>query len=200
MKTNSIQLLIRSTEDAFSSADVLINYSGIKVLKTHQFSNKKYLAVDILILLETQPETVLIEVIQKGKKQKINWLLNSRRADNGTLYTQGVNSADFIDLIMVNRFSNGDPTNDHVKGMKNQSLDRNQIYDRHRSDLQGVINNLDYQHELGIATLWYTPVMENNYKNRSNSMCYYQLHIPYIKRNRQIKDTVFFYFSLNNSC
>ena len=70
MKTNSIQLLILSTGEAFSSADILINYSGIKVLKTHQFSNKRYLAVDILISPDALPGNVSIEVIQKGKKAK----------------------------------------------------------------------------------------------------------------------------------
>lgn len=167
MKTNSIQLLIRSTDEAFSSADVSINYSGIKVLKTHQFSNKKYLAVDIIILPEAVAGTVLIEVAKNGKKQKINWQLNSRRSGNGTEYAQGVNSSDFIDLIMVDRFSNGDPSNDRVKGMRDQSLDRNQMYDRHGGDLQGVINNLDYLQGLGITALWFTPVMENDMMNRT---------------------------------
>lgn len=167
MKTNSIQLLIRSTDEVFSSADVSINYSGIKVLKTHQFSNKKYLAVDITILPEALPGTVLIEVAKNGKKQKINWQLNSRRSGNGTEYAQGVNSSDFIDLIMVDRFSNGDPSNDRVKGMRDQSLDRNQMYDRHGGDLQGVINNLDYLQGLGITALWFTPVMENDMMNRT---------------------------------
>ncbi|OXB02573.1 alpha-amylase [Flavobacterium oncorhynchi] len=167
MKTNSIQLLIRSTDEVFSSADVSINYSGIKVLKTHQFSNKKYLAVDITILPEALPGTVLIEVAKNGKKQKINWQLNARRSGNGTEYAQGVNSSDFIDLIMVDRFSNGDPSNDRVKGMRDQSLDRNQMYDRHGGDLQGVINNLDYLQGLGITALWFTPVMENDMMNRT---------------------------------
>lgn len=167
MKTNSIQLLIRSTDEVFSSADVSINYSGIKVLKTHQFSNKKYLAVDITILPEALPGTVLIEVAKNGKKQKINWQLNARRSGNGTEYAQGVNSSDFIDLIMVDRFSNGDASNDQVKGMRDQSLDRNQMYDRHGGDLQGVINNLDYLQGLGITALWFTPVMENDMMNRT---------------------------------
>lgn len=167
MKTNSIQLLIRSTDEAFSSAEVSINYSGIKVLKTHQFSNKKYLAVDITILPEAVAGTVLIEVTKNGKKQKINWQLNARRSGNGTEYAQGVNSSDFIDLIMVDRFSNGDPSNDRIKGMRDQSLNRNQMYDRHGGDLQGVINNLDYLQGLGITALWFTPVMENDMMNRT---------------------------------
>ena len=136
-------------------------------LTRHQFSNKKYLAVDITILPEALPGTVLIEVAKNGKKQKINWQLNSRRSGNGTEYAQGVNSSDFIDLIMVDRFSNGDPSNDRVKGMRDQSLDRNQMYDRHGGDLQGVINNLDYLQGLGITALWFTPVMENDMMNRT---------------------------------
>lgn len=67
MKMNSIQLLVRSTTDEFSSDKVTINYPGINVLKTHQFTNKNYIAVDITIAPETVPGEVIIQCMQKGK-------------------------------------------------------------------------------------------------------------------------------------
>lgn len=167
MKTNSIQLIIRNTSESFSTDKVSINYPGVTILKTYQFPNKKYLAVDIVIADETIPGTVSIELDKNGKKQIIKWQLNKRRSGNGTQFAQGVTSSDFIYLIMADRFSNGDVNNDRVKGMRDQSLNRNQMYDRHGGDLQGVINNLDYIQGLGITTLWFTPIVENDMAKRT---------------------------------
>ncbi|MND28752.1 Cyclomaltodextrinase [compost metagenome] len=167
MKMNSIQLLVRSTTDEFSSDKVTINYPGINVLKTHQFTNKNYIAVDITIAPETVPGEVIIQCMQKGKTKNIKWSLCKRKAGLGTEYAQGVNSSDFIDLIMVDRFSNGDETNDKVAGMRDQALNRKEMYDRHGGDLQGVINHLDYLQDLGVTTLWFTPILENNMDNRT---------------------------------
>ncbi|MNX97716.1 Beta/alpha-amylase precursor [compost metagenome] len=167
MKTNSIQLLIRSTDDSFTTDKININYPGIAINKTYSFPNSKYIAVDITISPETAAGDVIIELNQKSGKQKIKWPIYNRRAGNGTQYAQGVTSSDFIELIMVDRFSNGDTANDKIKGMRDQSLNRKEMYDRHGGDLQGVINNLDYIQGLGVTALWFTPVMENDMEKRT---------------------------------
>src|SRR5690606_31985958 len=71
MKNNTVQLLIHSTDTAFSSDKVTIQHPGITILKTHQFSNKKYLAIDIAIAPETVPGEIIIELAQSGKSKKI---------------------------------------------------------------------------------------------------------------------------------
>ena len=68
---------------------------------------------------------------------------------------------------MPDRFSNGDESNDKIAGMRDQSLNRDSMYDRHGGDLQGVINHLDYLQDLGVTTVWMTPVLENDMKNRT---------------------------------
>ena len=93
--------------------------------------------------------------------------MKERRKGNGTLYAQGVTSSDFIYLLMPDRFSNGDTTNDRIAGMRDQSLNRDSIFLRHGGDLQGVINHLDYLKDLGVTTLWMTPVLENDMPNRT---------------------------------
>src|ERR1700722_8558189 len=91
----------------------------------------------------------------------------ARREGNGTVYAQGVTSADFIYFLMPDRFSNGDPSNDRVPGLRDQSLNRDSIYLRHGGDMQGIIDHLDYLQSLGVTTLWMTPVLENDMPNRT---------------------------------
>jgi glycosidase len=162
MKNNSVQLLIRSSGEPFSSDKVTIQHPGITIVKTHHFSNKKYLAVDITIAPETQAGEVSIELHQKQKSKKIKWSLAQRKPGKGSTFAQGVTSSDVINLIMPDRYSNGDASNDKIVGMRDQSLNRNEMYDRHGGDLQGIINHLDYIQDMGITAVWLTPVMEND--------------------------------------
>ena len=101
------------------------------------------------------------------KTNTVDWSLNKRREGRGTKFAQGVTSSDLIYLLMPDRFSNGDHSNDKVPGMRDQSLNRDSIYYRHGGDLQGVINHLDYLQDLGITTIWMTPVIENDMRNRT---------------------------------
>ena len=166
MKWNKVQLLIHGKED-FNNKKVQINYPGISINNIHQFENKKYLAVDITIAPSAKPGTVNIEVINNGKTNTVAWELKQRRKGNGTSYAQGVTSSDFIYLLMPDRFSNGDTTNDRIPGMRDQSLDRDSIFLRHGGDLQGVTNHLDYLQSLGVTALWMTPVIENDMPDRT---------------------------------
>ncbi|MDB5125067.1 MAG: alpha-amylase [Mucilaginibacter sp.] len=167
MKMNHVQLLIRSENIALSHQKVTINYPGITLLKTHRFENPKYTAVDILIGAASKPGDVNIMFNDGVKTSVIKWPLLAKPTGNGTRYAQGVTSADFIDLLLTDRFSNGDTTNDRVKGMKDQSLNRDSMYLRHGGDLQGILNHINYFKSLGVTTLWLTPVMENDMPNRT---------------------------------
>jgi len=167
MKHNKIQLLIKGDYDAFNKEQLRINYPGITITKVNQLDNEKYISADITIANTAKPGTVTIEFIQNGKAHAVAWQLKERRKGNGSQYAQGVNSSDLVYLIMPDRFSNGDTTNDHVAGMRDQSLNRGEIYDRHGGDMQGIINHLDYLQNLGITTLWMTPVIENDEPHRT---------------------------------
>ena len=80
----------------------------------------------------------------------------------GKTWARGINSADFIYLRMPDRFSNGDPNNDHYANMRDTVADRKNPLARHGGDLQGEINHLDYLQQLGVTALWMTPVLEND--------------------------------------
>ncbi|MGE5518445.1 MAG: alpha-amylase family glycosyl hydrolase, partial [Candidatus Dadabacteria bacterium] len=134
--------------------------------KVNKVENPNYLFVDLLISSTAKPGNIQFHSTNNNGL-KFSFALKERRKGNGTQYAQGVRSNDLIYLIMPDRFSNGDYSNDRVVGMKDQSLNRDSMYHRHGGDLQGVINHLDYLKDLGITTVWLTPIMENNMQNRT---------------------------------
>lgn len=167
MKMNHVQLLVRSTNKTLSDQQVSINYPGIKLLKVHHFDNPEYTAIDVLITSGAKPGYVPIIFKGAGGTSPIKWPLFARPPGNGSVYARGVNSGDFIDLLLTDRFSDGDTTNDRVVGMRDQSLNRDSMYWRHGGDFQGILNHIDYFKNLGVTTLWLTPVVENDMPDRT---------------------------------
>ena len=73
---------------------------------------------------------------------------------------QGFSRDDVIYLIMPDRFADGDPSNDQPSG-SNGVYDRSKQMAYHGGDLRGIRQHLDYLHDLGVTTLWLTPVWKN---------------------------------------
>lgn len=167
MKNPKLQLMIHAENIGNSSGNITINYPGVTVEKVHKAESKNYLFADVNISSLAKPGSFTITIKTSGKPVVINYELKKRREGNGTKFAQGVNSSDFIYLLMPDRFSNGDESNDRIAGMKDQALSRDSIFLRHGGDLKGVINHLDYLQNLGVTTLWMTPVLENDMPNRT---------------------------------
>jgi glycosidase len=74
---------------------------------------------------------------------------------------QGVTPSDVIYLIMPDRFANGDPTNDEPVDSPGGSHDRAKTRAYHGGDLRGIREHLDYLKDLGVTTLWLTPIVKN---------------------------------------
>ena len=166
MKWNKVQLMLHG-DDIGIYDRVSSKYQGIKVQKVYAPENKNYLFVDIVIDPTARAGRYKINCATVDVVKTFNFELKPRRTGKGTAFAQGVTSKDFIYLLMPDRFSNGDTTNDRITGMRDQSLDRSDFFARHGGDLQGVINHLDYLKELGVTTVWMTPVIENDMPNRT---------------------------------
>ena len=167
MKWNKVQVMIHGDGIGNASSGITIKYPGIKLLKVNKVENANYVFLDLSIEPATKPGIVKINVNRASNPFDIDFEIKARRTGNGREYAQGVTSKDLIYLIMPDRFSNGDPTNDKVVGMRDQSLNRDTVYNRHGGDLQGIQNHLDYLQDLGVTTLWLTPVLENDMPNRT---------------------------------
>ena len=168
MKNPKLQLLVYGKN--ISNCEVKINHAGVTLEKINKVENPNYLFLDLNIAPETQAGQMNIELsktiqVQKGKKKMIDqivkitqpYLLKVRDQK-----PQVIDSKDFVYLILPDRFSNGDPTNDKFTDMADPEANRKSPYLRHGGDLLGIQNHLDYFTELGVTTLWLNPVIENN--------------------------------------
>ncbi len=173
MKLNKIQLVLRETDmNKIIAVDKLAVKSSspdLTITKVTKLQNKRYLVLDVSIAPNAHPQTVNISFggVAVNEWRKVSFELKARRKGNGSAYAQGVSAADFIYFLMPDRFSNGDENNDHIAGMRDQSLNRDSIFLRHGGDIQGVINHLDYIQNLGATTVWMTPVLVNDMPNRT---------------------------------
>jgi glycosidase len=162
MKSPKLQIMVHGKNVANGNA-YTISYPGVKLEKVNKVENANYVFLDVTISPSAVPGIIKI----KTNDQTINFELKKRRSENGITYAQGVTSKDVIYLIMPDRFSNGDPSNDKVAGMRDQSLNRDTVFERHGGDLQGIQDHLDYLQSLGVTTLWLNPVIENDMPNRT---------------------------------
>jgi glycosidase len=64
--------------------------------------------------------------------------------------------------MMPDRFANGNPSNDIIDSYRDRTADRKDKFSRHGGDFKGIEDHIDYFKQLGVTTLWLTPVIEND--------------------------------------
>ena len=160
MKNKNLQLMLHGPNIAQNTFS--ISYPGVTLVKTNKVENKNYVFLDLVISAAAKPGTVTINLKRTGGSSTINYLLKQKAPGAGTAYAQGITAADLVYLLMPDRFANGEPANDAFANMRDTAKSRNNPFNRHGGDLQGVIKNLDYMQELGVTALWMTPVVEND--------------------------------------
>jgi len=168
MKNPYLQIMLHAENIANKIPMIKMTDMGIKItdgitlVNIERVENANYIFFDIRITKEAKPGKYSFVFGQGDKRIAIPYEFKERRKGNGTLFAQGVTSADLIYLIMPDRFSNGDPSNDKFSDMNDTTSDRSNPFLRHGGDLQGIINHLDYFNDLGATTLWLTPAIEND--------------------------------------
>jgi neopullulanase len=135
---------------------------GIRLDSIQKLKNPNYLFLHFTIGPHAKPGNITFDVHSYDTWFKMGIPLKNTNPGNGKTYARGINSSDFIYLLMPDRFSNGDPNNDHYSNMRDTVVDRNNPLGRHGGDIQGIINHLDYFQQLGVTALWLTPVIEND--------------------------------------
>lgn len=158
MKEPKLQLLVHAKD--ISSTKVELDYPGVKVTGLHKVANPNYLFVDVEISAEAKPGQFELRFTQQGKVvARHNYSLLQRRQDSAE--REGFSQKDLIYLITPDRFVNGDPSNDEVKGLS-EGLDRADDGGRHGGDIAGMQQALPYLQQLGVTQIWPQPLIENN--------------------------------------
>jgi glycosidase len=170
MKWNKLQVMVHGDKIAEQFPMIKMGPGGVKLatgvrlLKINRVENPNYVFLDLVIDASAKPGKFSFPFL---KDIKLEYELKARRKGNGTAFAQGVTAKDFIYLILPDRFSNGDSSNDKIPGMRDQSLNRDTVFNRHGGDLKGIQNHLDYIQDLGVTTLWLNPVLENDRPERT---------------------------------
>ena len=170
MKWNKLQIMIHGDKIADNFPMIKMGpkgvslATGVNLVKINRVENPNYIFLDLVIDKTARPGKFSFPFV---KNINLEYELKPRRAGNGTEYAQGVTSKDFMYLIMPDRFSNGDESNDRVAGMRDQTLNRDTVFNRHGGDLKGVQNHLGYLDDMGVTTIWLNPVLENDMPNRT---------------------------------
>ena len=170
MKWNKLQIMIHGEKIADHFPMIKMSPAGIKLatgvnlMKINRVENPNYIFLDLSISANAKPGKFSFPFV---KDLNIEYELKPRRQGNGKDYAQGITSKDLIYLIMPDRFSNGDESNDRIPGMRDQTLNRDTVFNRHGGDLKGIQNHLDYLDDLGVTTLWLNPVIVNDMPNRT---------------------------------
>ena len=158
MKNPKLQLLVHAPGIAGSTA-MLAAYPGVTLDGFEKLESANYLIVNLTVGPEARPGQLKLSF--KGSTSlTATYELRARNQDPQR--TQGLTQADFIYFLMPDRFSNGNPKNDVIKGTREARMSRDSMFARHGGDLQGIENHFDYLKQLGATAIWPTPIVEND--------------------------------------
>jgi glycosidase len=164
LKDNTLQLLVKGRN--ISMTEVEIAYEGVNIDKINKADSPNYLFLDLTISENAKAGKFnIVFKFPDGLEKKNTYELKEKKKSSEEFV--GFNSSDAIFLITPDRFANGDESNDIVDGLNEMKIDRLDDYARHGGDIRGIINHLDYIHDLGYTAIWPTPVLINDMHNGS---------------------------------
>jgi glycosidase len=154
---NPVRLLVRGSNligAKVSSSHRSFRVSAVKVNQTGTA-----LFVDVEIKPATSPGEYPLTL--ETPRGRIAFPFRIEPALDVRTNFQGITANDVIYLIMIDRFANGDPSNDVPTGAPAEATERHNPRAYHGGDLRGVIDHLLYLKDLGFTAIWLTPWYDN---------------------------------------
>ena len=154
---NPVRLMISGRNLTGARAQALGR--GLRVVGAPKTNTRSsYLFIDITIAPNAQPGQQQIRIAAPGGTANASFEILAPLGRAGRF--QGFTPADVMYLIMIDRFADGDRTNNDPPQSKG-IYDRSNKFYYHGGDLQGVIDHLPYLKDLGVTALWLTPWYDN---------------------------------------
>jgi len=155
--TPEVTLLL--TGENLNGAHVESQTHDLDILGTQASANGHYLFVLLKMNAALAAGSAKLQLRTSSGSTGIQFPLKARAQTQG--HFEGISRDDVIYLIMPDRFADGDPSNDRPAGSTG-TYDRSNPMAYHGGDLRGVRDHLQYLHDLGVTTLWLTPVWKNS--------------------------------------
>ncbi|HJT28091.1 MAG TPA: alpha-amylase family glycosyl hydrolase [Pyrinomonadaceae bacterium] len=147
---NPVRLMIHGR----NLQDARVDVQGLRIINTPKINERgTYIFVDVFIATNAKPgqRSISVTTPRGSARSSFEVLAPLNRAGR----FQGFSPNDVMYLIMIDRFADGDPSNN------GGIYDRKNKFYYHGGDLQGVIDHLPYLKELGITAIWLTPWYDN---------------------------------------
>jgi neopullulanase len=152
------EVLVLLSGRGLDATKVECNLASLLVERTQATAGGKYLFVWLKFGADAKSGTAVCRVATSTGMTSFELPLGVRGESIHKF--QGIAPEDVIYLIMPDRFANGDPTNDDPAEARG-SHDRAKARAYHGGDLRGVRDHLSYLKDLGVTTLWLTPILKN---------------------------------------
>ena len=144
---NPVRLMIHGRNLQGARVDV----QGLRIVNTPKINERgTYIFVDVFIAKPGR-RSITVTTPRGTARASFEVLAPLNRAGR----FQGFSSNDVMYLIMIDRFADGDPSNN------GGIYDRKNKFYYHGGDLQGVLDHLPYLKELGVTAIWLTPWYDN---------------------------------------
>jgi neopullulanase len=155
--------MVMITGEHLAGARVSTRSPGIHIARTMDGLGGRYEFVWIKISRTALPGKISLDLTTEAGRSEVELPLERRdpaaqvvREDGGF---NGFGPADVIYLIMPDRFDDGDPSNNFPGS---GAYDRSAPRAYHGGDLRGIQQRLPYLKDLGVTTIWITPIYQND--------------------------------------
>jgi neopullulanase len=154
--TPDVMLLLSGK--SLGATHVSCNLQEVSVSRTEATGGGNYLFVWMKLGAGLKSGTAVCRITTPKGQTSFELPIATRKQILGR--NQGISLDDVIYLIMPDRFADGDPTNDEPSEFPGSS-DRSKPRAWHGGDLRGVEQHLGYLKDLGVTTVWLTPIVKN---------------------------------------
>ena len=158
MKHDTVQVLVYGKN--LIDVELYPQHGPVEIINVYKAESSNYLFIDLSISSEIKSDYKFEIGFSKGKTDTVISFPILKRENSQNKF-KGFNQSDVIYLIMADRFCNGNPSNDKI----DNSLDEftsNDLDGRKGGDIEGIFSKLDYLKDLGVTSVWITPMLENN--------------------------------------
>jgi glycosidase len=147
------ELLLLIEGSDLDGAEVRVAGGPIRVTRTEPGSRGDSVFAHVVVPGGAVAGRCELEIVAGGKTIRRPWELVAKPARR----PDPIGPDDVIYLVMLDRFADGDPSNDEPPGGE-RMLDRRDTHAYHGGDFAGVRRRLPDLAELGVTAIWLTPV------------------------------------------
>src|SRR5574338_261818 len=158
MQHDTVQIMIYGKN--ISNAEIYPQHGPSEIVGVHKAESPNFLFLDLSISpVITESYNFEIGFSLGNTDTVISYPILVR--ENSDNQFKGFNQSDVMYLIMADRFCDGNTANNNIGDSLDQ-FSSNDLNGRKGGDIEGIISKLDYLKDLGVTSIWITPMLENN--------------------------------------